>query len=68
MSFGDAGLNKILRALNIELGFLNPQEIKIIATIFQTFWLGISSLLFFTRALPGWCSTEHTLGNNDFFQ
>ena len=37
MSFGDAGLNKILRALNIELGFLNPQEIKIIATIFQTF-------------------------------
>ena len=37
MSFGNAGLNKILRALNIELCFLNPQEIKILATIFQTF-------------------------------
>ena len=36
MSFGNAGLNKILRALNIELCFLNPQEIKILATIFQT--------------------------------
>ena len=46
MSFGNAGLNKILRALNIELCFLNPQEIKILATIFQTFWPGISSSLF----------------------